>query len=140
MALFSVLTLDLRNPLFYTAKAELDPFDYNPLDGEVLFCFELNRAQYRCFEPEEPYLGPLICKGAAAPQVPVGADWFQLPRGTYLFAQMRENLPREAWIAMAMDVQQEGLWRRLQPQSRLYLRYLQEDGRVVTQVWRAFTG
>jgi hypothetical protein len=53
---------------------------------------------------------------------------------------MRENLTRDQWIAMAMEVQQEGLWRRLQPETRLYLRYLQEDDRVVTQVWRAFTG
>jgi hypothetical protein len=140
MVAFSVLTLDLRAPLYYTAKAGLDPFDYSPLEGEVLFCFELNLAQYRCFEPGEPYLGPLILSGKAAPQVPAGADRFQIPRGTYLFAQMRENLPRDRWIAMAMDVQQEGLWRRLQLESRLYLRYLQEDNRIVTQVWRAFTG
>ncbi|MDR2101694.1 MAG: hypothetical protein LBP43_03910 [Treponema sp.] len=139
MAAFSILTLHLRAPLFYTAKAELDPFDYKPLDGEVLFCFELNPAQYRCFEPGEPYLGPLIFKGKAMPQQ-AGADGFQLPRGTYLFAQVRENLPREAWIAMAKDIQQEGLWRRLPPEPRLYLRYLSEDGRIVTQVWRAFTG
>ncbi|MDR2760212.1 MAG: hypothetical protein LBB78_12625 [Spirochaetaceae bacterium] len=193
MAGFSILTLNLRAPLFYTPAAEPDPFGYNPLDGEVLFCFELNLAQYRCFEPGEPYLGPLIFKGKAASQALSGADgeaevhtpglapveetahgnvvnrpldqgpesrgrpkspiqqrplgacpegshWFQRPRGTYLFAQMRENLTRDQWIAMAMEVQQEGLWRRLQPETRLYLRYLQEDDRVVTQVWRAFTG
>ncbi|MDR0583429.1 MAG: hypothetical protein LBG57_03660, partial [Treponema sp.] len=92
MAFFPILTMELRNPLFYTPHGEPDPFDYNPAFGEVLFCFELNPAQYRCFEPGTPYLGSLLFKGKAAPPVPAEADWFQLPRGTYLFAQMREIL------------------------------------------------
>ncbi|MDR2629401.1 MAG: hypothetical protein LBC60_00600 [Spirochaetaceae bacterium] len=140
MAGFSIHTLDLRAPLFYTPWEDASPFAYNPSDGELLFCFDLDPAQYRRFEPEEPYLGPLIFKGKATPPFPAGVDWFQLPRGTYLFAQMREILTRDQWIAMAMDLQQEGLWRRLQPESRLYLRYLYEDGQAVTQVWRPFTG
>lgn len=128
----------MRNPLFYTPKAELDPFQYSS-EGEALFCFELNPSQYRCFEPEAPYLGPLIFKGEAAQAAKPGADCFELPRGTYLFAQEREILTRDQWIVMAMDIQQEVLWRRLQPGSRLYLRYLWEDGRGVTQVWRPYT-
>jgi hypothetical protein len=139
METFSVLTLDLRNPLFYTFKAELDPFQYNPSEGEVLFCFELNPAQYRCFEPEAPYLGALVFKGEAAQEIKSGADCFEIPRGTYLFAQMRELLTQDQWLAMAMDVQQEGLWRRFLPGSRIYVRFLWEHGRGVTQVWRPFT-
>ncbi|MDR0690442.1 MAG: hypothetical protein LBG08_09320 [Spirochaetaceae bacterium] len=138
----SVLTMDLRGPLFYRPKEELDPFAYDPASGEALFCFGLNPSQYRCFEPGDPYLSPLIFKGEAAapPSGGAGEDWFQLPRGTYLFAQAREILARDQWIDMAIEVQQEGLWQRLQPGPRLYLRYLREDGRGVTQVWRPFTG
>jgi hypothetical protein len=137
----SVITMDLRSPLFYKPTEEPDPFAYDPAAGEALFCFDLDPSQYRCFEPEAPYLGPLIFKGeAAAPPPEAGAEWFQLPRGTYLFAQAREILARDRWLAMAIEVQQEGLWRRLQPGPRLYLRYLREDGRGVTQVWRPVTG
>jgi hypothetical protein len=139
METFSILTLNLQNPLFYTFKAELDPFQYNPSSGEVLFCFELNPSQYQCFEPETPYLGPLVFKGELSQGTKTGEDCFELPRGTYLFAQVRELLTQDQWLVLAMEVQQEGLWRRFLPGSRLYLRYLWEDGHGVTQVWRPFT-
>jgi hypothetical protein len=137
--MISVLTLDLRSPLFYKPREALEPFG-KPVEGEFLFCFELNPSQYRCFEPEEPYVGSLIFKGEAVSGTCPEADWFQLERGLYLFAQTREILTRDQWIDMAMEVQQEGLWRRLSPGPRLFLRYLREDGRAVTQAWRPVTG
>jgi hypothetical protein len=138
--MISVLSLDLRSPLFYKAREDVEPFGGNPADGEFLFCFELNPSQYLCFEPREPYLGALVFKGELAAEAESGTDWFQLERGGYLFAQTRAVLTREQWLAMAVEVQQEGLWRRLTPGPRLYLRRLWEDGRPVTQAWRPVTG
>ncbi|MDR1108531.1 MAG: hypothetical protein LBL19_05795 [Spirochaetaceae bacterium] len=138
--MMSVLSLDLRGPLFYKGREDVEPFGDNPADGEFLFCFELNPSQCLCFEPGEPYLGPLVFKGELATEAESGADGFRLERGSYLFAQTRETLTREGWLAMAVEVQQEGLWRRLTPGPRLYLRRLWEDGRPVTQAWRPVSG
>jgi len=60
----------------------------------------------------------------------------ELPQGSYLFSQKREILNREEIIAMAIDIQQEGLWQRLKLGKKLYLRYLYEDGKCVTQILR----
>ncbi|MDR3160771.1 MAG: hypothetical protein LBU28_04070 [Spirochaetaceae bacterium] len=145
MSAFPILSLDLLNPLFYTRREELRPFEGEPdlSEGEVLFCFELNPGQYRSFEPEEPYVGPLIFQGVSAPEEGEAASQedpsrFELPRGNYLFAQQREILSREDCIEMAWEIQKELLWRRLTPGSRLYLRYLFEDGRGVTQIFRPY--
>ena len=140
MSDFPILSLELLNPLFYSAREELRPFEYEPelAEGELLFCFEINPDQYRNFEPQEPYLGPLIFKGVSAPPEE-GPSLGQLPRGKYLFAQQREVLGEEDCIRMAWEIQKEVLWRRLQPGPRLYLRYLFEDGRGVTQVFRPYT-
>jgi hypothetical protein len=140
MSDFSILSLDLLNPLFYKAWEDLRPFEYEGEreEGEILFCFEINPDQYRNFEPHEPYLGPLIFKGVSAAEGEEPARG-QLPRGKYLFAQQREVLGQEDCIKMAWEVQKEALWRRLQPCPRLYLRYLFEDGRGVTQVFRPYT-
>jgi hypothetical protein len=37
---------------------------------------------------------------------------------------------------MAIEVQKDGLWERLEPDSRIYLRFLTEEGRELTQVFR----
>jgi hypothetical protein len=39
---------------------------------------------------------------------------------------------------MAIETQKDGLWERLEPDSRLYLRFLTEDGRELTQVFRPY--
>jgi hypothetical protein len=144
MSDFPILSLDLLNPLIYKTREDLSPFEDAPdlSVEESLFCFEISPGQYRNFEPLEPYLGPLVFKGASAPPEEEEGDdpsLRQLPRGKYLFAQQREILGREDCIKMAWEIQKELLWRRLQPGPRLYLRYLFEDGRGVTQVFRPYT-
>ena len=68
-----------------------------------------------------------------------GGEFVELPAGNYLFAQKRESLDRESVINMAVEIQQEGLWQRLKPGRRLYLRRLFEDGSEVTQLFRSFS-
>lgn len=132
-----MLKLDLRAPLFYIQDRSLNPFNHAPATGEYLFCFEINAEQGFRIDPQgETYLGPLINRGREAPEKTGSACDFELPSGTYLFAQMRELLSREASINMAMEIQKEGLWERLRLGFRLYLRYLFEDQRPVTQIFR----
>jgi hypothetical protein len=61
-----------------------------------------------------------------------------LPAGQYIFSQKREILSRDEILEMTVEIQQEALWQRLIPAPRLYLRYLSEDGRGVTQVFRPY--
>jgi hypothetical protein len=134
---FNILKLDLRAPLFYIRDRSLNPFDGAPFTGEHLFCFTVNSEQGFRIDPRgETYLGPLIDQGRLAPEKTGSPCRFELPPGTYLFAQMRELLSREASINMAMEIQMEGLWERLHLGCRLYLRYLFEDQRPVTQIFR----
>jgi hypothetical protein len=142
---FAVLRLNLRAPLFYLTDKTLEPFGFTPPGGEYLFCFEVNPGQGFRIDPEgEAYLGALVCGGKAAPAAPGeiprpgSSRRFELPAGTYFFSQARVLLGREDIINMAMEVQKEGLWERLHPEPRLYLRYLFEDQAPVTQVFRPF--
>ena len=117
----NITRLNLLKPLYFAPDEG---------SGEKLFCFELDEAQYRSFEPEK----------AKFLENPVygGADR-ELPQGDYLFAQKREVLSRQEIIDMAVEMQQEGLWQRLEPGKRLYLRCLFEDGCWVTQLFRPYT-
>jgi len=38
-----------------------------------------------------------------------------------------------------VEVQDEGLWQRLKLAKRFYVRYLFEENRGVTQIWRPYT-
>jgi hypothetical protein len=132
------IRLELRSPLFYREEPGLVPFRYEIQAGETLFCFGLDKAQGRSIEPDPAaLLGPLVFGGLAlGGRLPDGP--LELPAGSYLFAQEREALSREEVIGMAVEVQKDGLWERLAPGGRLYVRYLFEDGRAVTQVFRPF--
>jgi hypothetical protein len=55
-----------------------------------------------------------------------------------VFAQERAFLGREEVIQMAAEIQKDGLWERLRLENRFYVRYLYEDGGVVTQVFRPY--
>jgi hypothetical protein len=134
----TVLHLDLRAPLYYRKDEALSPFAGRGLPEESIFCFDLPLAQYLSIEPDEAhYLGDLLFGGAPEPE-PV-PERFELPQGTYMFAQVQELLDREACIWMATEVQKEGLWQRLRLEKRFYLRYLLEHGKRVTQVFRPYT-
>ena len=131
-----IFRLKLISPLFYIPEEGPGPFNYQEGDGEKLFCFELNDAQALCFEPErEKLLGDLIFGGKAAGEAN-GGDLVELPDGDYFFAQKRELLSKDDIIDVATEVQQEGLWQRINLGKKLYLRFLFEDGRTVTQILR----
>ena len=132
------LKLDLRAPLRYMPVPELPPFSRGEEGrGETLFCFELDAEQGQCIEPDsERLLGALIFSGQALNREHGAAPAVELPSGNYLFSQKRAALGREACIALAVEQQKDGLWERLQPENRLYIRYLFEDGKFVTQLFR----
>jgi hypothetical protein len=124
--------------------------------GERLFCFELDPAQARSIEPDRGLLlGALLFAGLAGkdaaekdvtengvaenPDAGKAADTHDavtLPAGLYLFAQQREELDREACLDMAIEQQKDGLWERHGLEPVLYVRYLFEDGKPVTQIFR----
>lgn len=135
----NIIRLNLYTSLFYSKDMELKPFEHTDLLGEKVFHFEINPAQSLSMEPEkEHYLGNLLCGGILDPQASPAKEpeIFELPVGEYMFAQVREILNQDAFIGMAMEVQKEGLWKRLSLEDRLYLRYLFEDGKGVTQIFR----
>jgi hypothetical protein len=135
----NIVKLNLYTSLFYSRDTGLNPFKHTDLLGEGVFYFEINPAQSLSIEPKkEHYLGNLLCGGILDPQAPPSkeAEIFELPAGEYMFAQVRNILSREEFIWMAMEVQKEALWQRLSLEDRLYLRYLFEDGKEVTQVFR----
>jgi hypothetical protein len=141
MSGIQTIRLCLRSPLFYRADSTLVPFQYEKRAGELLFCFDLDPAQSRSIEPDPAaLLGALVFAGKVgeAAQEHGEPRQLELPAGKYLFAQERDALDRNEFIEMAVEVQKDGLWERLIPADRLYLRYLFEDGRAVTQVFRPY--
>jgi hypothetical protein len=139
----------LLSPLYYSAAennpADCNPFSYKKGDGEKLFCFMLNENECYSFEPDKKaLLGSLIFSAYAVTSLPGGAkkagEALQaLPEGKYLFAQKREIMNREEILDMAVEIQAEGLWRRLKPGKTLYLRYVFEDSATATQLFRPCT-
>ncbi|GHV87136.1 hypothetical protein AGMMS50255_4320 [Spirochaetia bacterium] len=156
MGSVQTIRLELRSPLFYRMDSELIPFQYEIQAGEILFCFDLDPVQSRSIEPESAaLLGPLVFAGRVekqAAQQDNNHQRLELPAGKYLFAQerregnglrrggngLRDALNRQEFIEMAIEVQKDGLWERLTPADRLYARYLFEDERTVTQVFRPY--
>jgi hypothetical protein len=135
-----IMRLSLISPLYYAGMDDAEPFGRGDTGRDELFCFELNENQYLSFEPlKDGLMGKLIFSGNAITSVEAETGaFFCLPRGNYLFAQKREMISREEIIALAVEIQSEGLWQRLLPGKRLYLRYLFEDGLPVTQLFRPF--
>jgi len=137
--------LTLITPLFYTEEEAL-PFEYKEGDGEKLFCFRVNENQCMNFEPEKgQFPGNLIFSGRAVHadrimecKTPDAKTIVELPRGDYMFAQKRKKLNHEEIIALAIEIHQETLWQRLIPGKKLFLRYLYEDGKTVTQLYRPY--
>jgi hypothetical protein len=138
-----LLKLELLAPLVYAEDRGLKPFENQGGPGDQaagddrLFCFETGAGQGGSIEPDPAlFLGPLIFSGRTAKNADSAGEGWELPAGTYLFAQERRILNRDECIFMAIEIQKDGLWERLEPDSRLYLRFLTEDGRELTQVFR----
>jgi hypothetical protein len=134
-----LIRLDLRAPLLYTETSGLDAFDCPPPEeetSEFLFCFELDQEQSQSIEPNpENFLEQQVFSGKNVQNQDKGD--LELPAGLYLFAQQRGVIGREKCIAMAIEQQKDGLWEKIKLGTRLFLRYLYEDGSQVTQIFRA---
>jgi hypothetical protein len=132
------LKLELLAPLVYVEDRSLRAFEPAAAElagGETLFLFEIDPVQGLSIEPDTAlFLGPLVFSGRAQEEGP-GRE---LPAGRYLFAQQRRLLNREECIQMAVELQKDGLWERLRPEPYLYLRFLTEDGRRVSQAFRPY--
>jgi hypothetical protein len=140
---YTLLRLKLQAPLFYAEDRNLEPFHPPEDAGETLFCFEIDRAEGRSIEPGlSAFPGTLLFAGRAvaddAPPAEEKAKWTVLPGGSYLFVQTEGLLSREEFAKMAVEIQKDGLWERLEPENRIYLRYLFEDGRRVSQIFRPY--
>ena len=147
--------LDLRAPLFYAEiparsawlQNALEKFDHGE---ELLVCFALDPGQGRSIEPDrEKLLHSSAMDGSAMEAIifagrgtaeDAGEGTVTLPAGMYLFTQKREALSKDEWLAMAIEQQKDGLWERLKLENRLFVRYLFEDDRPVTQIFRPLSG
>jgi len=134
-----LIRLDLRAPLLYTETPGLSAFDCPPPSEaamEFLFCFELDQEQSQSIEPDpKKFLEGLVFSGKSVLNQDKGD--LELPAGLYLFAQQRGVIGREECIALAIEQQKDGLWEKTKLGTRLFLRYLYEDGSPVTQIFRA---
>jgi hypothetical protein len=148
---YTLLKLELLAPLLYTEDRNLEPF--RPPEGaeETLFCFETDGEEGRSIEPAPAaFPGTLIFSGRAVPDAgerPPGdgpppvrerGGCVTLPKDSYLFVQTEGVLDRKHFAETAVEMQKDGLWERLEPENRIYLRYLFEDGRTVSQIFRPY--
>jgi hypothetical protein len=145
----NLLKLELLAPLVYAEDRGLDPFENrrdksrNPpaesAGDDRLFCFEIGAGQGDRIEPDpDLFLGSLTFSGRKAEPADYAGGRMELPAGKYLFAQERRILNRDECVFMAIETQKDGLWERLRPESGLYLRFLTEDGKRVTQTFRPY--
>jgi len=140
MEMPQLMNLDLRAPLFYAKTADPPPVSTANMaeQEEILLCYDLDPAQSRNIEPKaDQLLGPLVFSGRkSADSDNQQAQTVSLPAGKYLFVQCRELLDAEKWLELAIEQQKDGLWERNKPAPRLFVRFLHEDGKWVTQVFR----
>jgi len=153
------LKLKLYAPLVYTEVTGIDPLDFRLsqneavkqlVSKELLFCFEIDPEQSGRIDPHiESFPGKLVFTGESslkqgnpAGGLPAGSNptgslpTGSIPAGLYFFSQVRRLLNLEECVYRAIELQKDGLWERLRLDNRLYIRYLFEDGRPVTQFFR----
>jgi hypothetical protein len=145
----SLLNLDLRSPLFYISVKNL-PSKFNENDDFLLY-YELNPLQSLSIEPDREQLPCfLVFSGVKTDdnrqaQGDLTAETVTLPDGKYLFTQSRsfnnENPVNyyTDWLDLAIEQQKDGLWQRYKLTNKLYVRYLFEDGKFVTQIFRVIS-
>jgi len=149
-----ITRLNLINPLYYVPEPELDPF-VNPFlqageeakNRESLFCFKIADSIANEFEPDRVfYPGDLVFAGSAESEKDIvcniksagsGMSFFELPRGNYIFMQIRDVPGKNGIIDFVIETQKEGLWQRLMLGSRYYVRYVFEEC-PVTQIFRPY--
>ena len=134
-----IIRLNLLSPLFYLPQEPM-VLGFRREDEEKLLCFELEEAVAQEFLPDKTHFpGSLVFAGkVTSPSVP-GEPVMELTQGAYIFSQIKEILEMDEIVELAVEVQNEGLWQRLKLARRFFVRYLFEEGRGVTQIWRAYT-
>jgi hypothetical protein len=138
----SLIKLDLRTSIIYTKditseNGSSENIEIMKNNEEILHCYRVNPKQYRNFEPDfENFLGNLIFTGRKA--INPDESTVSLPEGLYLFVQCRDDKPlkRDEWLDLAIEQQKDGLWERHKLSDLVYIRFLYEDGKTVTQVFR----
>jgi len=131
-----MMNLELRAPLAYEKSSKFTA-DFKE-NEEYLICYELDAAQAESIEPKrELLLGEEVFIGKRIDNSP-GQDkeTVVLSAGLYLFSQFDGLLNGEEWLDMAVEQQKDGLWERNLLKNELYIRFLHEDGRIVTQLFR----
>ncbi|MCL1992013.1 MAG: hypothetical protein FWG66_03585 [Spirochaetes bacterium] len=136
-----LMRLFLSTPLVFAQEPALLPDNLENYTGtdELLFCFQLDQAQSRAFEPQrENLLASLLFAGRKSKggDADSAENTVSMPAGTYLFVQRRQALSKAQWLDAAVEQQKDGLWERHKPEARLYVRYLFEDASPVTQLFR----
>ena len=134
----SFVRLDLRSSIVYEKIQDLPPDDLkNAVNSqkELLFCYQLDPIQSISIEPKQDcLLGPCIFTGLKTDSD--SDETVALPAGIYIFMQCRENCNQEQWLNMAIEQQKDSLWERYILENKLYVRFLFEDGKTVTQLFR----
>lgn len=136
-----IMHLHLGSPLRFIPDAGLDPFAYDPRQGEALFCLTIAPLRYQSWEPDPcSYLEAAASAGRAEdaldPAEAGSRPGMELPAGIYLFAQIRDTADKETLIRLSIELQREGLRQGRTLDQRVYLRRLYEDGSPVTQLFR----
>ena len=137
-----LIKLILNSPIIYSQTTQtLDEFEFIKENVEILVCFVLNPKESVSIEPvKEQFLDNLQFFGQKNIENAENIDepTVSLPAGEYLFMQNRLNraLNRDEWLDMAIEQQKDGLWERYRLKNLLYVRFLHEDGKFVTQVLR----
>jgi hypothetical protein len=130
----NVMQLELYRAISYVRDDALDPFTLTDVEGELLFCFELDLAEGAadCFS-RPVFAGFELYDGEIHEEV-------EIPKGDYLFAQERRLLSKNEIINMKAEIQQFAATGGYELDNKLYLRYLFEDGKIVTQLFSALGG
>jgi len=132
--------LNLCKPLIFKKIDELPSFFQE--NDEFILCFETNLSESRKIEPDfEHFLGKLMFTAKAQTETQIESstdEMVEMPAGQYLFMQFRAEKPLDQaeWLDMAIEQQKDGLWERHKPENTLYVRYIYEDSKYVTQVFR----
>jgi len=135
-----LMNLYLRAPLVFP-KIDGLPSEIRE-NEEILLCYGLNPAQSRSIEPDRDlFLGSLVFAGRkTGDSCKLQEGAVELPTGNYLFTQRRSGqispINTDEWLDLAVEQQKDGLWERYKPENRLFVRFLFEDGSLVTQLFR----
>jgi len=131
----------LQKAIFYqetNLKGTVLPFEIQEKE-EYLHFYEINPRHSNSIEPaQRQFLGDLVFIGKKSSDETENGKQVALPKGNYLFTQQRSEKPlsQADWLNLAIEQQKDGLWERNKLENSLYIRFLFEDGKAVTQIFR----